>query len=241
MSEVDKMTNEHRNDSANEKAIKFWKNFYALINNARKKDEILDAYHDSKDWTAFLKENIRSMLENKKSQDESIEDKYQYNGLQVSNEYFRVDITGWNLNNEQHPNWGKKTYYANKINNEIFYEHCWNLELAIEYENDSRDWMDEVIKLCHIKCGLKVVIGYENSKTREALDERKLELAAKHIGHLKYGSRLDSNEEFLIILGASNLKYKPEGIDELGFEPYVFVNGKDSEPGKFVSLLDKGK
>ena len=39
-------------------------------------------------------------------------------------------------------------------------KYCWDLKVAIEHENDSRLWVDEVVKLAHIACPLRVVIGY---------------------------------------------------------------------------------
>ena len=39
-------------------------------------------------------------------------------------------------------------------------KHFWDLKAAAEHENDSKDRMDEVIKLAHICCLLRVVIGH---------------------------------------------------------------------------------
>ena len=93
-------------------------------------------------------------------------------------EYFTIDYTWWK---EQIHNSEKK------VN---FYE--WELIIAVEHENDYRDWTYEVEKLDSIKCPLKIVIGYVNKK-----DNNEVDLIKKQAQLLK---KLDSNEEFGIIL-----------------------------------------
>jgi hypothetical protein len=65
-------------------------------------------------------------------------------GLETSKEYYRIDLTGWRQLRE-------------KIKADIpgggsydFQPYLWDLEVAIEHENNDKLWMDEVIKLSHI-------------------------------------------------------------------------------------------
>lgn len=56
--------------------------------------------------------------------------------------------------------------------------HLWDLELAVEHENSKQDWTDEVIKLIHVKCPLKVVISYNYCDERETTERKKLDFIA---------------------------------------------------------------
>jgi len=184
-------------------------NFFNKFLDCLKKhhSEAISSYSNSKEWTKFLKEKIRFILEN------------EFN-LKFNNEYFRVDIIGWSGSGKEN-----KSNVLNKEHD--VYEYYWNLDIAVEYENDSKLWLDEVIKLCHIKCGLKVVIGYAHFKKRND-DIKKLELASANIKNLKY-AKLTKDENFLIILGNSG-KDKYESLDDIGFKAYKF----DKE--KFIPL-----
>lgn len=127
-------------------------------------------------------------------------------GCCVSNEYFRIDASGWNSRYKDISQEAKKI----KMN-----PHLWDLMIAVEHENDKRDWADEVIKLLHIRCPLKVVIGYNDFENRTSkgdvdtvnTDEGKLAVVAhwmKETYAMKslYAAK-DSRvtEDLLIILG----------------------------------------
>ena len=44
----------------------------------------------------------------------------------------------------------------------------WDLDIAIEHENNPNSWEDELTKLLHINCGLRVLIAYyDNKKARD--------------------------------------------------------------------------
>ena len=36
----------------------------------------------------------------------------------------------------------------------------WDFEVAIEHENHGDKWFDELVKLAHVQCGLRVLISY---------------------------------------------------------------------------------
>lgn len=134
-------------------------------------------------------------------------------GCETSKEYFRIDATGW------------KTMYQDIQDNakEIgLNPHLWNMEIAVEHENSRKDWADEVIKLLHIRCPLKVVIGYNRcvNSAREIgkfSDERKLACVAEWMEkttamkQLRAEAGLLPQEEFLVILG--NAGRSPDNID----------------------------
>jgi hypothetical protein len=66
-----------------------------------------------------------------------------------------------------------------------FQHTLWNLEVAIEHENESGRWYDEFVKLSHISCGLKVLITYHNYHQGRQFDEV-LDFATRMYPHLRY-------------------------------------------------------
>ena len=145
-------------------------------------------------WTTYITFKVQEFLEKQLN-------------LKTNKEYFRIDMIGWSGNDK----WSEKDITTNK--DQIGYlshkkssrselkldEYDWNLEVAVEFENEPEKWSDEVIKLCHIKCGIKVVIAYNYINERN-LDMEKLEFVAEHMRNLSYGTPI-ANEEFMVILG----------------------------------------
>lgn len=117
-------------------------------------------------------------------------------GYEPQHEYFRIDTIGW-----------KDAGYRNMQDAQRLglNRHLWNLMIAVEHENDKADWMDEVIKLMHIKCPLKVVIGYNHCDMRETTEPEKLAFAAKWMKELAVYDK-NANEEFLLIFGNAAAK-----------------------------------
>ena len=122
---------------------------------------------------------------------ELIPDILRAHGLSVSHEYFRIDATGWVTNHEK---------IETKANAVGLKPHLWDLVIAVEHENDPKDWNDEVIKLAHIICPTKVVIGYNDCVKRDEGDFSKLSFVAECLNELQ-ASGSSSKSEFLIILG----------------------------------------
>ncbi len=91
-------------------------------------------------------------------------------GYTHQNEYFRIDVIGW-------------VGHAEEMENDPDYEkvdlnpHFWDLKVAIEHENSKADWSDEVFKLIHIKCPLKVIIGYSPWNQRDEEEDDKLDIS----------------------------------------------------------------
>ena len=90
------------------------------------------------------------------------------------NEYYRIDIIGWKYQNND----AKPEAKSAELN-----WHQWDLEIAVEHENNPVDWTDELTKLIHIRCTLKVIIGYNYWDCREELEQKKLAYAAKWMQH----------------------------------------------------------
>ena len=133
-------------------------------------------------------------------------------GYKVQHEYFRVDTIGWqdagrNSGDDTH------SYGLNR--------HFWDLLAAVEHENDEADWADELIKLAHLRCPLKVVVGYNYCDCRQE-DMARLRLAA---GWLKGIRAYDpsSREEYLVILGNCRAKdlHNP-GYSSFDYRGYVY-------------------
>ena len=57
----------------------------------------------------------------------------------------------------------------------------WDLEIALEHENRYDHWLWDVAKLCHINCGLKVIISYHHygNQIRHGTVKQKLEAVQK--------------------------------------------------------------
>lgn len=136
-------------------------------------------------------------------------------GLHWSNEYYRIDVIGWNyVENEE-----LKEEYKN-IGLKM---HSWKLEFAFEHENCFQDWNDEVIKLLYINCPLRVVVGYNDADKRDhdiLGDESKLNVVAKTIE--KTGMKIQG--ELLVILGNRGKGYDlSQGIEAYyGYRAYIF-------------------
>lgn len=144
----------------------------------------------------------------------------EYCGDNVTHEYFRIDTVGWKSKAED-----ELMQRASKFG--LSY-HLWDLQIAVEHENSEKGWLDEVVKLMHIRCPLKVVIGYTEHDQRD-IDNEKLILAAAFMQKLTvYDST--SQEEFLVILG--NKKGKGSDYSTPDYRGYLF----NFSSGRFVQL-----
>ena len=127
-------------------------------------------------------------------------------GYTPQNEYFRIDASGYELKHE------------NLDKTKGFNLHCWDLKIAVEHENDSKDWLDEVIKLAHIASDLRVVIGYVPMNSRNELDKERLDYCTKALIELQCQHNLRYGE-FMVILGNSETKSNEENY--FNYKAYV--------------------
>lgn len=70
----------------------------------------------------------------------------------------------------------------------------------MEHENSKHDWTDEVIKLIHVKCPLKVAISYNYCDERDTSEWEKLNFIANGMQEVKAFAK-GSDEEYLLIFG----------------------------------------
>lgn len=146
-------------------------------------------------------------------------------GLTPQHEYLRIDTVGWR---------GRYTELEEQRSKEVrLNRHLWDLEIAVEHENNKKDWLDELVKLIHIRCPLKVVIGYNHCDERDTGELEKLAYAAECMNMLKaFGS--DCGEEYLIIIGNGEPGDKSKGgYTSFDYRGYLYNYGKK----KFERLI----
>lgn len=145
-------------------------------------------------------------------------------GYEPQHEYFRVDTIGW-------VDVGyRKMEDARRVG---LNRHLWNLMIAVEHENSKTDWLDELIKLEHLRCPLKVVIGYNYCDMRGSEETEKLNVAARWMKEI---GAYDANakEEYLIILGNREAKKdKAMKYESFDYRAYLY----DFRTGKFCRIF----
>jgi hypothetical protein len=149
-----------------------------------KREKAITTYYSNSVFTSFITEELNGILAQKE--------------YKKQNEYFRIDAIRWS----------EKAKSIIKTPGVSLKKHLWDLEIAVEHENDPLDWMDEVVKLSHIACPLRVVIGYMPWDKRED-DQKYLDHVAKWIETLTCKDNIQKGE-FLIILGNCNTEGQVE-------------------------------
>ena len=171
-------------------------------------------------------EKAYTKLVNKRIIHEIIENAVDEEGtpLVPQHEYFRIDNIGY-----------KHKYY--KITEEErddigLWRHLWDLKIAVEHENSKKDWMDEVVKLIHIRCPLKVVVAYNNCDMRDDGDIKKLDFIAKWVPEVDAFDK-NAKEEFLIIIGNGAPKHKANpNYTKFDYRGYLY----NASLGKFERI-----
>jgi len=134
--------------------------------------------------------------------------------LSPDNEYFMLDTIGWMPPEEDYDDINKKAKEL-KLNTRL-----WDLMVAVEHENDKSDWIYELIKLAHVRCPLKVIIGYTPCDRRDD-DIKKAEFAYECLTKLNVFME-NTDEEFLIILGNAAPKDRNSPFyDKFDFRGYI--------------------
>lgn len=175
-------------------AFAFWEKFKVHIN---KNTELIGLWSDSGKFTDKIIEKLRY-------------DVIAEEGVITEKEYFRIDLISYRDN---------KKDSADKYLHKHLYKYTWDLVTAVEHENESANWMDEVIKLAYIACPLRVVIGYWPKKQKEEQQEC-LDKIAKELNGIQAWETTSLCGEFMIILGDSAL-----GRDVSGrcvYTPYIY-------------------
>lgn len=189
-------------------AKSFLQKFLQIFEDEREK--AVKAYPSNKDFTRFIIPRINKILGNET-----------FDQVLVSNEYFRIDAIKWS---DLKPKIGDCKYLS---------KYLWDLEIAVEHENDDRAWMDEVIKLAHVCCSLRVVIGYLPHGKRCDADDADIKCLDYITVGLKELSCYNNMKhgEFMIILGNSRTSQNQKNY--FGYKGYLF----DAKTEKFIELL----
>lgn len=145
--------------------------------------------------------------------------------LSVQHEYLRVDTVGWQGRYEEIEKEEAKKVGINR--------HLWDLKIAVEHENSKKDWMDELIKLIHIKCPLKVVISYNYCDQREKQELEKIQFVTKWIKEVE-AFNSEGDEEYLLILGNGEAKEKKSKkvYEKFDYRGYLY----DFKIGEFIKI-----
>ena len=180
----------------------FWIRFQAEID---RNPELCDLWNDTSDFTDRIMGKLQAVI---------AED-----GVKTEREYFRIDLISYQSHLRQDPGapGGTEPLFGS------LKRYAWDLVTAVEHENDRRLWMDEVVKLAHVACDLRVVIGYL------PLDERErhgayLDRIAETLEGVRAWRHTRDCGEFMILIGDCKL---PRGAEEhrCVYTPYLFRNG----------------
>ena len=167
--------------------------FEKFKKNIANKSDIVDKYITPKPWTQTMLGDTPNRSKKKRPENinnaggvigQTIKEVFD-NKIFIDREYYKIDMIGWT----QH-----KTEIESDCEKSNLKPYCWNLKVAVEHENDSSEWLDEVCKLSFIKCPLRVVIGYGNENF-----DKKIEIVKDIL--TKNDAFSDDKQEFLIILG----------------------------------------
>ncbi len=83
----------------------------------------------------------------------------------------------------------------------------WDLDIAIEHENNPNSWEDEFTKLLHINCGLRVLIAYyDNKKSSDENDDILSTIKDKIICNLSNRKYYQPDQKWLLIFGPYYLR-----------------------------------
>jgi hypothetical protein len=182
----------------------FFEKFVSRIS----KDKFWNLYHTVADFTPEVTKEINTIINEM--------------GYQSQNEYLRIDATGWQ---------GKYKMVEKLAEDVKMNAHLWDMKIAVEHENNPKDWTDELVKLVHIRCPLKVVIGYNYSDKRNDYEKKKLDYAAICMNMTSVFDNTDK-EEYLVILGNCHPQGKGESYNDFDYRGYLY-NYTDK---KFIEL-----
>lgn len=191
-------------------------------------DNLLDKKH----WYRSKTETTRKMLKN-------VEQSYIYRAIHevYSEEY--GGLSKWNKK-EKKKEFEEKVFtyqtefrsidgmvWENILKNKKL-RNLWKYEMLIEHENDGRDWLSEMQKMCTMISRNKLIITYN-------IDKKSLEVAAELYNELNVKEEL--GEELILMIGKSvkdvEKEFKAKKVnDKLRIFEIFKYNGKNFE--KFI-------
>lgn len=178
-------------------AKKFWERFKESI---YQNSELVSLWDYTKDFT----NSIIDKLENSVIADKNVK---------TEREYFRIDLVGY-IKKES-----TKTLHRN------LQKYSWDLEVAVEHENDYRLWVDEVVKLAHIVCPLRVVIGYLPKNSEKYPHEVVLKKVVENLKEINAWESSSKTGDFMIIIGDCKVGSKSE---RCVYTPYLYNYGTEA-------------
>lgn len=179
----------------------FWGRFKENIYGNK---ELVEYWDYTKEFTGLI---INKLAEKVIAEEDVITEK----------EYFRVDLISYKNNMSK-----KKLYNS-------LQKYSWDLVCAVEHENDHRLWVDEVVKLAHLACPLRVVIGYLPKKVKKNT-EIYLEKVAETLDEIEAWNITSNYGEYMIVLGDCQVEdAKSEGCI---YTPYIY----NKETKKFEKM-----
>lgn len=183
-------------------AREFLKAYIDATNARNQNNELMEIYKKDAAFTPVITGIINGIIED-------------VAGYTHQNEYFRIDAVGWESHYEDMKEAAQEA--GLKVN-----AHLWDLKIAVEHENNKADWSDEVMKLVHVKCPLKVIIGYSHSDERDDVERKKLDFVAEWMQKIEAFQK-GTDEEYLIILGnGCNRKTGKSDYTDFGYVGYLF-------------------
>ena len=176
-------------------AFEFFEAFKKIFSDPNLLPLFKDAWKDRTRFTELVMPKISQILSAKK--------------YSTQCEYFKIDVIGWSDRK------GEPDYINIKQpSNNALNTHFWHLGVAVEHENDHKDWTYELVKLLYINCPLRVVIGYYP----EDLSDDDLASTIKYASRIvslanKNRSLIRNDQQYLLILGRNHKDPEKLGVD----------------------------
>ena len=191
----------------------FFNQFIRVLGSSEYINRVEGHYNNSDNWTKLLLEivdangnhNFPALQEvlikiaMRLRENEPSDSKSEYS---VFSEYYRIDLI-----------LTKETWTGSKNN---YRDYNWHPIICLEHENRANSWFSEVVKLSNISSRLHVVIGYTSIKNINIDIEKVDRLLRNQI----LNNRMQSNSEFLVILGLRN-----NDLGKIYKSAYDIING----------------
>lgn len=163
--------------------LRFWDKFAERlkkdISELNDRSDWLAKCKSSTEWTAFMTKSLIQL-----GKDLGFDKK-----RGIGTEFYRIDLGYFVVHDPVKDIEGK------------FYDYNWDLEVAIEHENNSSTWYYEFVKLVHINCGLKVLITYHKHNNKDTEFKNKFDILLDLYRPRQYTQR---NDRWLLIFGPTS-------------------------------------
>ena len=192
-------------------AVIFWEKFHEKIhcNSA-----LCNCWDNMSEFTKLIMDQLQEIITEK--------------DCETQREYFRIDLISY----RNHVRGAGKNSADEKPLMDSLKHYSWDLVTAVEHENAHQLWMDEVVKLAHVACELRVVIGYLPEE-RPHETEAYLEKVAETLAGLRAWRYTRDCGDFLIIIGDCKLSID-DAKHRCVYTPYIY-----NKAGSFEKLKEK--